>query len=65
MIDSPHHENYNSYQSYPALNPVSTSDICSTIYTALGIDHETHVYDQLGRPMSISHGGSPIREILV
>ena len=50
--------------AYPAANPVSTSDICSTIYTALGIDHETLVYDRLGRPVPISHGGSPIREIL-
>jgi hypothetical protein len=50
--------------AYPASNPVSTADICSTIYQALGIDHETLVYDKVGRPMSISHGGSPIREIL-
>lgn len=50
--------------AYPALNPVSTSDICSTIYTALGIDHQTLVHDRVGRPISISHGGSPIRDIL-
>ena len=50
--------------AYPAINPVSTSDICSTIYETLGIDHKTHVYDKLGRPMSISHGGSPIRDIM-
>ena len=54
-----------SQAAYPALNPVSTSDICSTIYTALGIDHETLVHDKLGRPMSISHGGAPIHDILV
>jgi uncharacterized protein (DUF1501 family) len=50
--------------AYPASNPVSTSDICCTIYNLLGIDHETLVHDRVGRPMSISHGGSPIREIL-
>ena len=50
--------------AYPALNPVSTADICSTIYEALGIDHEALVYDQLGRPLSISHGGTPIADIL-
>ncbi len=53
-----------SQAAYPAQNPVSTSDICSTIYKALGIDHEMPVYDKLGRPMSISHGGSPIDDIL-
>jgi uncharacterized protein (DUF1501 family) len=50
--------------AYPAANPVSTADICSTIYHALGIDHETLVHDQVGRPISISHGGKPIYDIL-
>jgi hypothetical protein len=50
--------------AYPAANPVSTSDICSTIYHALGIDHETLVQDQVGRPISIGHGGAPIYDIL-
>ena len=39
-----------SQAAYPATNPVSTSDICSTIYRALGIDHELLVHDQVGRP---------------
>ncbi|MCY2966836.1 MAG: DUF1501 domain-containing protein [Planctomycetota bacterium] len=53
-----------SQAAYPALNPVSTADVCSTIYQALGIDHEMPVYDKVGRPVAINHGGSPIREIL-
>jgi hypothetical protein len=51
--------------AYPAVNPVSTADICSTIYRALGIDHEMTVPDKMGRPMSINHGGTPIDDILV
>ncbi len=44
--------------------PVSTSDICATIYHALGIDLHTMVPDRLGRPLSILHGGRPITDIL-
>jgi hypothetical protein len=44
--------------------PVSTGDICATIYHCLGIDPETTVPDQLNRPIPIAHGGRPIREIL-
>lgn len=44
--------------------PVSTSDICATIYHALGIDPEFRVPDQTGRPIEIAHGGKPIWDIL-
>jgi hypothetical protein len=44
--------------------PVSTGDICATIYQCLGIDPEMTVPDQVGRPMGISHGGQPIWDIL-
>ena len=44
--------------------PVSTGDICATIYHCLGIDPELRVPDQLGRPVEIAHGGRPIREVL-
>lgn len=50
--------------AYPAINPVSTADICATIYKSLGIDHEMLVHDKVGRPMSIGHGGTPIDDIL-
>lgn len=44
--------------------PVSTSDICATIYHCLGISPEFRVPDQTGRPTEIAHGGQPIHEIL-
>jgi uncharacterized protein (DUF1501 family) len=50
--------------AYVKDKPVSTSDICATIYECLGIDPEMPVYDRGGRPVPIAHGGRPIREIL-
>jgi len=44
--------------------PVSTGDICATIYRLLGIDPETQVKDRIGRPIEIAHGGRPINQIL-
>jgi hypothetical protein len=45
-------------------SPVSPADICATIYHCLGIDPETTIRDNGGRPVPIAHGGRPIREIL-
>jgi hypothetical protein len=45
-------------------NPVSTSDVCATIYHCLGIDPETQVHDHGGRPLPVANGGQPIRDIL-
>jgi hypothetical protein len=53
-----------SQAAYVKDNPVSTADICATIYECLGIDPDTTVPDRAGRPVSISQGGRPIREIL-
>jgi hypothetical protein len=44
--------------------PVSTSDICATIFHCLGIDPECRVPDRTGRPVEIAHGGRPIWDIL-
>jgi hypothetical protein len=44
--------------------PVSTADICATIYECLGIDPESTVPDRIGKPVSICQGGAPIRDIL-
>ncbi|MSR32837.1 MAG: DUF1501 domain-containing protein [Gemmataceae bacterium] len=44
--------------------PASPADICATIYQCLGIDPGSHVPDQTGKPISITQGGNPIREIL-
>jgi hypothetical protein len=50
--------------AYVKSDPVSTGDVCATIFHALGIDPSMTVPDQLGRPVSIAHGGTPIRDIL-
>lgn len=44
--------------------PVSTADICATIYHCLGISPETTVPDKSGRPVGIGHGGQVIGEIV-
>jgi hypothetical protein len=44
--------------------PVSTADICATIYECLGIDPDMTVPDRAGRPIPVAHGGRAIREIL-
>jgi hypothetical protein len=44
--------------------PVSTSDICATIYHCLGIDPDMPVYDRSGRPIAVAQGGQPVRDIL-
>jgi uncharacterized protein (DUF1501 family) len=53
-----------SIAAYVKDRPVSTSDICATIYHCLGIDPEFRVPDRSGRPVEISHGGQPIQGIL-
>jgi Protein of unknown function (DUF1501) len=52
-----------SHAAYVKDRPVSTSDICATIYELLGIDPDMKVYDN-DRPVPIAHGGQPIREII-
>ena len=44
--------------------PVSTADICATIYRCIGIDPRLRVADPTGRPVEIAHGGEPIESIL-
>jgi hypothetical protein len=50
--------------AYVKSNPVTTADICATIYTALGISPEYRVPDRTNRPVEIAHGGRAIGEIL-
>lgn len=49
---------------YPKDHPVSPGDLCATIYHLLGIDPNSMVPDQSNRPHSISHGGSPVVDVL-
>jgi hypothetical protein len=53
-----------AHAAYVKDRPVSTSDICATIYHCLGIDPDMPVHDRGGRPVPIAHGGRPIREVL-
>ncbi len=50
--------------AYVKDRPVSTSDVCATIYECLGIDPDLMVPDRGGRPIPVAHGGRPIRDIL-
>ncbi len=50
--------------AFPTRDPVSTGDICATIYHCLGIDPAQTVPDRAGRPVPIAHGGEPIQAIL-
>lgn len=50
--------------AYVKTNPVSSSDICATVYTCLGINPEFRVNDRTNRPIEIAQGGRPIAEIL-
>jgi hypothetical protein len=51
--------------AYVKDRPVSTADICATIYRALGIDPDsTMVHDKTGRPTPIHLGGKAIDDIL-
>jgi hypothetical protein len=48
--------------AFPKDDPVRPDDITATVFHALGLDPETEIRDQLGRPMPIS-AGQPIREL--
>jgi hypothetical protein len=50
--------------AYVKDRPVSTGDVCATIFQCLGIDPNMTVPDRGGRPMPIANGGQPIWDIL-
>jgi hypothetical protein len=54
-----------AHAAYVKDRPVSTADVCATIYRCLGIDPEMLVHDRSGRPVPIAHGGQSIREIVI
>ena len=53
-----------AHAAYVKDKPVSTSDICATIYHCLGITPDTTVPDRSGRPVGIGHGGQVIGDIV-
>ncbi|HLJ11679.1 MAG TPA: DUF1501 domain-containing protein, partial [Planctomycetaceae bacterium] len=50
--------------AYVKSNPVSSADICATIYSILGISPEYRVPDRTNRPVGIANGGQPIHDIM-
>jgi len=54
-----------AHSAYVKDKPVSTGDICATIYQCLGIDPDLPVHDRGGQPHPVANGGKPIWEILV
>jgi hypothetical protein len=50
--------------AYPRENPVTPGDLVATIYHLLGVDPQLHVPNLAGQPVPISHGGSPVLQIL-
>ncbi|MCE9603380.1 MAG: DUF1501 domain-containing protein [Planctomycetia bacterium] len=44
--------------------PVSTTEVCATVYELLGIGPETRVPDRSGRPHFVTMGAKPIHELM-
>jgi hypothetical protein len=51
--------------AFPSDHPVSAGDLVATVYHLVGVDPEATVPDHTNRPTHISHGGKPVREVLV
>lgn len=58
------HGESDAQAAYVRTDPVSTSDICATIYSLLGIDPALRVLDRTGRPVEVAQGGLPISQIM-
>lgn len=54
-----------SQAAYVKDRPVSTADVCATIYHCLGIHPDSTVPDRAGRPVPVANGGKPIGEVLL
>ena len=50
--------------AYPHDRPVSPADLAATIFDALGIDPQTVIEDNQGRPVALVDGGQTLRELL-
>jgi uncharacterized protein (DUF1501 family) len=50
--------------AYVTDTPVSPGDLVATMYHSLGVDSQICVPDLTGRPIPISHGGTPIHSIM-
>jgi hypothetical protein len=50
--------------AFPLDFPVTPGDLAALVYHLLGIDPEMTVPDLSGRPVHVTHGGTPIRAVL-
>jgi hypothetical protein len=48
--------------AYPVADPVTPADLAATIYWRFGLDPNTEVFDQTGRPFHLAEG-EPIRRL--
>jgi hypothetical protein len=49
--------------AYPTENPVGPVDVAATIYTLMGLDPHTRIYDRLNRPHHLANG-QPIQGVM-
>lgn len=50
--------------AYVKDRPVSTTEICATVYELLGIGHDARVPDRVGRPYTVGIDAEPIWELM-
>jgi hypothetical protein len=50
--------------AFPATDPVTPADLAATIFWRFGIDPETEIHDQSGRPFKAAEG-QPLRKLFV
>jgi hypothetical protein len=50
--------------AFPKDHPVSPGDLVATVYQLVGVDPALTVPDLTGRPVSVTHGGVPIKAVL-
>ena len=58
------HGSTDKQAKWPTSHPVSPADFVATVYTLLGIDHNMTVPNRDGRPVPISHGGTPVYPLI-
>ena len=51
--------------AFPASRPLIPGDIISTIYSALGVDPGTEIYDHLSRPYRVVPAGEVVEDLLI
>ncbi|HTN04491.1 MAG TPA: DUF1501 domain-containing protein [Planctomycetaceae bacterium] len=50
------HGSSDAFGEFPATDPVTPADLAATIYSRFGLDAQTEIHDQTGRPWRIADG---------